>query len=422
LRSSSLRDFFINLIVMLNFSKKIKNFKISPQWVYIILFSLVFLRMIFLYAQLQDFNNIFLGDGKDYQCYAMQIKYDGIFSDYEPKFPLGYPLYLSFIYRIFGNNYQAVFISQIFLYGFTVWIIFLLGKEIFQSFTIASLASLFFFCEIPIDIIYLAFHSEALLTLILVLAFFLLFRAFRKNNILLFAFSGLFIGISALIKSAYELLFLFLIFVFAFVNKDQTFKKMLYFGVLLIMMMLVTGVGKARNLYYWGNFELASNQGHCLLHCVLPEAIALDEHATYYDVKARQESMNIGNIQNPFLRSEKYTSLAIRYILTHPKVFLKAVGKGTYRFFFHPGYILWNCFQYVFIVLGFFFAFVRGDHRQKLFALCVLFMLIGIILGCSTRGWYRHRFPLMPFFAIISAKGFAAIFEKNKRRKEETDP
>lgn len=64
--------------------------------------------------------------------------------------PIGYPAFLGLLYFLFGANYWTLYGSTLILQLLTVWIIYLIGLEIFDERT--ALISAFLFAVYPISI------------------------------------------------------------------------------------------------------------------------------------------------------------------------------------------------------------------------------------------------------------------------------
>lgn len=146
--------------------------------------------------------------------------------------PLGYPLFIGIIYKIFGRNINFIILFQILLSLLSGFLIASITRKLFGE--IAALISFIFF---SINLGFLVFPqfilAETLTTLFLIVFFERLVDFHKTNKLISLSCSGLFLGTSNLFKPA-AIYFIFpLILIMFFMPKINIKSKIKYTSILL---------------------------------------------------------------------------------------------------------------------------------------------------------------------------------------------
>ncbi len=172
---------------------------------------------------------IIYGDGVQYNILAKNILEHSIYSSAKNDLfafsePF-YPIFLAGNYFLFGvENFDAVRIVQLFLFAFTVLIIYLLAKELLKkkaAIFIGLLVVLFF----PLANMVGSFLRETLFTFLLVFLIYALYRAQKTLNLKWFIFAGLAFGLATLTNAVVQFFVIFIVLNFLFVFKKNFFQR-----------------------------------------------------------------------------------------------------------------------------------------------------------------------------------------------------
>lgn len=183
----------------------------------------------------------------------------------------GYPFFLAGIFYLAGYNADAVRFIQLLLFGISVILIYLIGKEVFSERVgvISGIISALFygFASLPS-----LFNREILLLFLSVLLVFSLNRAGQTRNIYYFILSGLSIGVMTLTNASAQLLIVFVAATTFFIyRKKETNKKMLLIIItIFISFFFLIGPLIARNKIVYDKFGMgvAPRTGRVLVYRV----------------------------------------------------------------------------------------------------------------------------------------------------------
>ena len=355
-------------------------------------------------------------DGPCYDGYALNILNNGVFNirdEHDCRYPPGYPLFLAFIYRIFDYSKKAVVIIQGIIDIATVFLVYLLAKEIFKSHNLALTSSLLYMINSSYAKWYLTLYPETLFTLILCIAFFIFFIGLRKNRIRLLALSGFTFGLSVFTKPAY--LFLVIMLAPAILIRHGMLKNKIKQAVIIVIMFLIpVFIWQMRNLYRYGYFGLSTGRGHYLYTCCVAKAVSYSKGISFDEARERVKNPLMGKYENPFEKSKVQDKLVWEYIVKNPKTYFYVTIIGIRDFFFIQGlkfswHLLEECLEYLCLFLGAVFILrKKNEDDSKLYTLFVISLLIAVALGASACGMYRYRSPQLALYLPISVKG---IFE-----------
>jgi len=174
----------------------------------------------------------------------------------------GYPLLLAIIYKIFGHNLTIVKLLQVFVFGLSGIMTYLIGKEIFNA-KIAKMSSLIFVL-FPSSANYTTWIlRETICTFIFLLIIYFLIKAVRTKKL------KYFILISSIFAYALYINFIFIGFIFlfflwyVFINKKIcTIKRFLSVFILVIIVpLLIYMPWPIRNYKVFGTLKASLYSG-----------------------------------------------------------------------------------------------------------------------------------------------------------------
>lgn len=154
-----------------------------------------------------------------------------------PYYGLGYPLFLSFLYWLFGQSVFVIIIAQILLALLALWLL-------------ISLAFLFFGekSRVPVGLLFLTsigyttfvqfVLTEILLATLLLLFFYAFINGFMTGNRRYFAYAGIWLGLSIMVKPA-ALIFSVIAWASIFLLNRFSRKEKIKHGALFLCMFLV---------------------------------------------------------------------------------------------------------------------------------------------------------------------------------------
>lgn len=338
---------------------------------------------------------------------------DGLYSRRAPV----YPLFLAFIYLIFGHSYVIVRFIQAIIGSLTCLIIYLLGKELFDK-KIGLLSAFIFAIYYPF-IQYPAYLlTEIIFTFLLVVSMFFFLRYYfvRKNSLLFSA--TIFLGIASLCRASSLLFILFLSFWLGLLYRFKLRQTIKAVFVLLSGIIIIVLPWTIRNyIIYKRVVPITIESGIVLYLGNNPRATGGTGGWTKYE----QDQFLPENISNPYTPEAERTMLrlALRYIFNHPK---RTIMLGFKKFInlWRPFYadarlinkIIMSIFYIPIIVLATLGIIKTACENFKRYNLFYFLILYFILMHMITISNIRYRDPAMPFLIIFSSFGFMYI--KNK--------
>lgn len=389
-----------------------------------ILASIIRLAYVFFYPQIpvvhdsKQYDDIAVNvsQGKGFPVTMIGSEYKGV-----TRTP-GYPVFLSFIYSIFGHSYQAVRIIQALVDVLTCLIVFYLGSTIF-NFSAGCIAALSYAFYFPVIIYTGVLYTETLFSMMLVVAMLFLLMAVKHNHFIYWMLSGLFLGVVTLISSRSELVPVFIL-VALLLNKYSLRESFMKIGIIVLFMLIVISPWTIRNYLVTGKFILLENynqDGRGLWLATNPYGAM-----TWSEPKVKElvKGMPL-NERVIFFQKEAFKNLKrypLSYILNSIRRFF------TLLFSSHGSHILglqdsfysaWKeknwpmlcfksllfCINLLFVVFGFlglWFCGIRGG-KEKFVLLVPIFYFI--ILHTFYVSSARLQIPIIPYMMIFSVLG-----------------
>ncbi len=375
-------------------------------------------------------------------------------------YPVGYPVFLAVIFKIFGNYLLAGKIANIILYIGILYFSYYISKEIFNSLFVGKI-TLFTLSIYPNHIAYTSILSTEILFLFLLLSGTYLFLILKKSAWGLVA-SGIIWGLMCLVKPQGFFIPVLLIFVLPFLSSEKFWKKLkaaliVYFFIFIVMLPWVI-----RNYYVFDEFFIVStNDGINLLIGNNPYAsgeYSLSNETIYYlwDSENQYSSpdslvKNLSNseywtaygFKNENTANKKFRKKTFEFVINNPLAEIKLLPKKlllNYKKgnegiawamaeismdsdFKKKGISIFgkiaNYFYYLVAVLSLFYLIksvyiTQVKKRKHLFPLTGLYIIAYFsILALIFFGTFRFHFPVIPWLVMY----FAASIEDFLRIK-----
>lgn len=319
-----------------------------------------------------------------------------------------YPIFLAFIYLIFGFNYKAVFIVQSVISSLTNVILFLLCSN-FISLKVGMISS-FVSVIWPPFVVYSGIICSETLYIFLLLTFLFFFLKENKKTWQNLAL-GILLGVINLTRSTIVFYTIFLIFYNLFFGiSTRKVKEIIIITVVSFVVLLPWTI---RNYLVFGRFLLINTAaGELFWSGTYLKWDGVCKHDRDEDFFKK-----FGSIENPIDRDKEMFKEGIKNIINNPKGFIKLSVKKFFRFWFKPAgyeilkgkYILFAriyFFVYIFLVLlcwGYLIKITKDKILHPLFVLILYFTIMHNLLAPIPR--YR-----LPIEHLILSFAFVKLF------------
>ncbi|OGS22584.1 MAG: hypothetical protein A2252_03125 [Elusimicrobia bacterium RIFOXYA2_FULL_39_19] len=342
-----------------------------------------------------------------------------------------YPLFLAFIYSVFGYSHLFVKIAHAFLDSITVIVVYLTANILFQK-RVAFITGLCL-CFYPPLIVYTGIiGSETLFVFLLTTVIYAIIIGVKNENVFLLISAAIILGIANLCRSTLVFYPFFLSAGILLVyNKKYGFYKL---ARSLILFMLITIVPvipwTVRNYYAFGNFLLINTSSGALFWSgtYLPwDGKWLDSEAEYF-----RKISEIDKVKNPVVSDKLLFNLGLKNIKASPIGFLKLSVKKFFRFWLQPvgkelaakkSVIIGKFISLIHICwLGFaLYGFIKSKEQRLLYmpltVLFIYFMLMHNLISPIA----RYRLPIEPFIMIFFAYTAKQIIFRGKKHEKLQD-
>ncbi len=319
---------------------------------------------------------------------------------------------------IFGK-FGAIVAFRIFsaiLQTFTLYVVFLIFKKVFNSSKIAFvtvLLNLFYVANIYVTTLLL---SETIFIALLMNLVYICIFAVEQKNKKLYALGGVIWGISVMFKPI-MLAFPLVVFAIMLVNK-YTIKEMIGYAIIpLVILILCMTPWWIRNYIVFDEFiPLTLSSGNPKLQGAY---INYDQNPSYKD---EIDFTGTGEYGNELMNNDtenRRADVVIKYNLEHNTsefIYWMTVGKTIENFklpfvwynLYNVGYSLYAIVHYIFLILGIIgigisiFSKEFREYKLKyvLIALIIFFNIVHLPYYCFS----RYVYPIMPIMI-----GFAAV-------------
>ena len=367
-----------------------------------------------------------VSDFQEYHDFAKQIASgEGYMRHGQPTawFPIGYPLFLSLLYRICGQYELAGQLSNVFLSLVIIIATYYIATKLFSP-TTAKLASLL----VAIWPNLLAYTgllcSDILFSSIFIVMLAILIYVTRKNYIP-YMLIGLLFGLSTLTRTGFAL-FIIVVLCYLFINRaNQAFHLFsIRIVLLLLTSILVFAPWWIRNYqvfdhfiplstnggfnFWLGNVQLTQSNDPGTMDTVWPD--------TEYAMSSHGYKLGWNYIKkNPaaFLHQLPIKAINLFILDISGWRWLKQGSSSTkVPFFLLIAFSqLFYMLMILFAGIGFFFTgkyflnYFKMGHYLMIATLCYW-----IVIHCIFFGKDRYHLPLIPIMAIYAAQGLLGIF------------
>ncbi len=320
----------------------------------------------------------------------------------------GFPFFLAIIYKIFGHNYLAAKIGLAIISSFTCILIYFLLKEFFNS-KISFIGS-FLYSIYPSSIFWTGYLApETLEVFLMVLFSIFLIKGERKRNNTFIFLSGLFLGIGVLTRS---LFFVFIPLILLHLLIEFKSKGLLKFVFLFLGCFLMITPWVVRNYKIHKTLVLTSTEGGIVCYIANNEK-SLSQPSGYWNPPP--SFFEKFNGMSEVEIDHKLYELALNFILSHPKEYLKLVWDRFiryWRFFPHtfsgPGesykkyHVILGFITFTpIIILSFIGFFITLKNWKKY--LWIYFGILGWSLPTILlfKTVIRYREPIIPYLMVL---------------------
>lgn len=315
----------------------------------------------------------------------------------------GYPVFLSFIYWIFGYSPDSPFtmvrIVQAFISSASILLVFLIGREVINN-RVGVISALFFSLYLPFIQSVTLILTEVLYTFFFLLYILLQIKALKSYNSVLHVLSGIVFALAILIRPGIFPLFAFPYIYMFIISKDKKIiKEFAFFTLAITLTMLPWWI---RNYLTLGKvIILSTGSGNPLFAGTFP-------YLDYSNMKyvPPQEQFKEG------------IRLIIQGFTTNTLVYLKwfTIGKFFYIFskpwYFSTSLQTLAYLHHIVVVLGF-IGLLFAVHSKQI-RLLALFVVLLILLQLMFIPEARYAYPIMPLLMILSAYIIEYLFFTKK--------
>ena len=434
----------------------------EKKYLIIILFVLAFATRLLFFLYEININNItknkefYVNDAKEYQELALSISNGDFIEEWYPPFldislrtgtlrTPGYPLFLSFIYSIFGmNNHFAAIVIQIFLSSLTVIFTYKLCMELLNDQTISFLAGLLVAFDFYSIILSNLLLTETLATFFIVIGILFLIKSLKNKKNYYTIVSSSLLAVATYVRPITLYLPFFMLPVFMYAHWKNKNKMLLNGFVFLIIFFGICGIWIYRNYKETNVPMFSSIQGINIYYYRAAGVIALENGGSIvnafrvgdtFDNAQKELTQNVKNLwfNKKFNFEQKMITLekmGTDIILNHPLYYIELALIGAIRMIlavprrcdieslFHSSQFtaIWMilCLQFIVIFVGYIEGIIISLKRNKYLLLITLLTIAFyfIIVSSGPEADGRFRVPWMPFVAILSSYGLKHIWSK----------
>lgn len=347
-----------------------------------------------------------------------------------------YPIFLSFIYSIFGHRYSVVRLIQVVINALTCLIVYFIGKDIFGA-KVGVIAALIVSIY-PAFIVYTGhILTETLFTFLLAVSIFTLIKAIKQGLLRWYIITGLILGLAILCKAAL-IVFPFVASGLILIILKENKKKVLYvfcmiFAVLLTMLpwtvrnykvfhaVIPIRTGSGFNLWFgsylpWEGKNLAGEGGYpeIRIKFIGTEPLkSLVKGLTPVEADKVLMQESIKNIKN---NSAGYIKLSLKRI---PRLWIHPIGEGLIRERSKFLSVVLVMLHYILLLLSL-VGMVLALRNFKIFILALPMTLVVIyftVIYSVTYAHPRYHFPVLAYVILFSSSGLVSLFELFGRRQ-----
>jgi len=352
--------------------------------------------------------------------------------------PIGYPLLLSILFRVFGEKIWLVEWLQVICGVSTVFLIYYIGRQTINKYVglLAAMLLAIYPTSVLASKVILEEHMFILLWLG---GISLLISDFQKPNWKKIVIAGLILGISAHFRTYSFAMGLVLLFLWSLVRKDirQGLLRSLVIQVLILTFAVPWAV---RNYYKLGKpIPYTSIIGLALYYANNPVS---DARSQIPPTLEQGGSPEFFNAKTEVERDQAGKKEAMKWISNHPLTFIqKGIARTIYMLGIdREGWIVKDNFYtiregremppakfssgldnmdndyyggiFLLSLIGFFLFCVSGKPtlKEKSFWFIIMTIAYYLSIVAITLGHRKYRFAIEPFFCLLAAYALIQIF------------
>lgn len=388
-----------------------------------------------------------------------------------------YPLFLAGIYRVFGRNFNAVRVVQIFIFAFTVVIIYLLTRGLFGQRTAllaGSITALFY--GLATSAGYLG--TETLFAFLIVFFVYILYAAYWSDKFFLYTLGGFILGLATLTRGIAQFLFIPIVFGFFTIYKNSWRAALKISFIFLLAFFLILTPWFLRSQYGGINTAIAPRGGEILFNRTLVAEKLYDNYFQHFigyllgyyfvqkfdssissstfrdDLEANsrvqgllKEGRGVNEIDEILLKEtkakilaspQKYLYLSILNFISFNSPIIPRGSLWGNTLTIHPmfaeerhpeipeifkvGIILglrFIWFAFLFFVI---YGIIKSRHEWTKIGWIFLVIIYFNLFYSAVHAIPRYALPIYPFYVILAVVGASFLWEKMKNPKGHSLP
>ena len=415
---------FVSQLVNLSY-RAILNIP-AYQWITLIFLITVGIRILLILL----IQNEQVSDFQEYHDFAKHIAAgDGYIRNGQPTawFPVGYPMFLSILYRLFGVHATVGQLANIIISLLIVLSTYCIANRLFSS-SVARLSSLILAIW-PNFSAYTGLLCSDLLFTAFLIAMLAVLICMKQDKSLPFILIGLIFALATLTRTGIAL-FIIPVMLYLFFNRENNsiHKFSLRLAILIIASLIIFAPWWIRNYqvfdrfiplstnggfnFWLGNVQLAQSNDPGAMDMIWPD--------TEYDMSSYGYKIVWDKIkQNPlkFIYQIPIKTINL-FILDISGWRWLQKGSDPKGFPFLIAIALSQLYYMLMIVCTGIGIFFTGKHFSKYFRMGHYLMAVTLCywvgIHCIFFGKDRYHLPLVPLIAIYAAYGIISILEINK--------
>lgn len=249
------------------------------------------------------------------------------------------PLWPYFIALLaYFGGYWLVFIIEILIASFIPVIGYKIAKYIIEEKMALAVAGLMIVEPYSVLLSFLL-YTETSFTFFFLISLYFLVKYLRKERISYIVLSGIFLGLSMLIKPTVQYLPLLVLIYFVIISFRKNWKTKIVHGLLYaIATLAIVSPWLYRNYHYFNRVSMTVQPVFNLYVYLVPTVLSIDNKtnfATEIDNYVYKKGVNVLDIS--FVNEEFYKSQALPVIKDHKLALLKSIFITIVTFFTHDG-------------------------------------------------------------------------------------
>jgi len=434
-----------------------------------ILFLALFLRLL-AFGLLNPFSEeglkeTLFSDAGGYHKLAVEILNDQTFGKDNPSLSAirtpGYPIFIAWVYAIFGAAPGMVLLVQILLDVVFIFFLYRFVRENIHP-KAAFWATLFYALDPLIIFFTVRLLSDYLFMFFIFLSTIVLWKAVRKQQLKLMVISSLLLAVAVYIRPVGIYLIWLLAVVIFFTTRKNIGRKFINSGIYLSIFYILLMPWMIRNLQVHDHLFFSTSGDYNLfkLYASTVESEATGKPAEALSesieekIKAQFGEINHGNV---YVYHRELKQKALQIFKAYPGAFVKSYFIGIIKLFYTPTRhifemitgtldekpylgteiikkeklggiwrllhtyrtssiiymiysLLWYTLSYVTAIFG---AIILWKEGKIVLLLFLLIPIVYFVFISGQAGVARFKLPFIPFYLVLSGVGFSKLSSKN---------